>query len=83
MAQASKSWNRHAEAMPSALSLMKNPIKRQLEITCGYLKPDMDVLEFGCGTGSTDVVNAPYVKDYRAIGPAIYLNTVLTVKYSP
>jgi cyclopropane fatty-acyl-phospholipid synthase-like methyltransferase len=28
---------------------------------------DMEVLEFGCGTGSTAIVHAPHVKELRAI----------------
>ena len=27
----------------------------------------MEVLEFGCGTGSTAIIHAPYVKQIRAI----------------
>ncbi|MEO0405774.1 MAG: class I SAM-dependent methyltransferase, partial [Cyanobacteria bacterium P01_A01_bin.135] len=30
-------------------------------------RPDMEVLEIGCGTGSTAILHAPYVKHIRAI----------------
>ncbi|MFW2403492.1 MAG: class I SAM-dependent methyltransferase, partial [Gammaproteobacteria bacterium] len=30
-------------------------------------RPDMQVLEFGCGTGSTAIAHAPYVQHIRAI----------------
>lgn len=39
---------------------------RKLKITQGYLKPDMRVLEFGCGTGTTALHHAPFVKEYIA-----------------
>jgi ubiquinone/menaquinone biosynthesis C-methylase UbiE len=35
--------------------------QRKLEVTRGYLRPDMEVLEFGCGTGSTALAHAPFV----------------------
>jgi 2-polyprenyl-3-methyl-5-hydroxy-6-metoxy-1,4-benzoquinol methylase len=51
----------------------KQPIKdiqayeRKLEITRGYLMPHSRVLEFGCGTGGTALLHAPYVQYYHAI----------------
>jgi len=41
--------------------------QKKLQITQKYLKPDMEVLEFGCGTGSTAIIHAPYVKHTRAV----------------
>lgn len=41
--------------------------EHKLEATRARLKPDMHVLEFGCGTGSTALVHAPYVKTIHAI----------------
>lgn len=51
----------------TAKSYAKAPIRDQasyekkLEITRTYLRPDMRVLEIGCGTGSTAIAHAPYV----------------------
>jgi ubiquinone/menaquinone biosynthesis C-methylase UbiE len=39
----------------------------KLKKTQDYLQPDMDVLEFACGTGSTALVQAKFVKSIRAI----------------
>lgn len=39
---------------------------RKLKITQSFLKPDMRVLEFGCGTGTTALHHAPFVKEYIA-----------------
>lgn len=41
--------------------------QKKLAITRQYLRPDMSVMEFGCGTGSTALAHAPYVKDIHAI----------------
>lgn len=38
----------------------------KLDITREYFKPDMNVLEIGCGTGSTAILHAPYVKHIHA-----------------
>jgi ubiquinone/menaquinone biosynthesis C-methylase UbiE len=46
---------------------MKQPIKKKLQVTQEYFKPEMEVLEFGCGTGGTAIIHAPYVKHIRAI----------------
>ena len=47
--------------------LMKRHIKKKLQVTREYLQPGMEVLEFGCGTGSTAITHAPYVKHIHAI----------------
>ncbi len=41
--------------------------QKKLQVTREYFKPDMGVLEFGCGTGSTAISHAPYVKHIQAI----------------
>ncbi|ASM75449.1 putative methyltransferase YcgJ (plasmid) [Pseudosulfitobacter pseudonitzschiae] len=41
--------------------------RRKLEITQSYLRPDMRVLEFGCGTGTTALIHAPHVASIDAI----------------
>ena len=66
MHQPSKFWDRIAERYA------KNPVadeaayQKKLQVTREYLRPDMEVLEFGCGTGSTAIALAPYVKHIRA-----------------
>jgi ubiquinone/menaquinone biosynthesis C-methylase UbiE len=39
---------------------------KKLEVTQTYFRPDSDVMEFGCGTGSTAIVHAPYVRHILA-----------------
>lgn len=40
--------------------------QEKLEITRGYLQPETEVLELGCGTGSTAIAHAPHVRHIRA-----------------
>lgn len=41
--------------------------QKKLAMTQQYFNEEMSVLEFGCGTGSTALVHAPYVEHYLAI----------------
>lgn len=41
--------------------------KEKLEITRKYFTPQSHVLEFGCGTGGTALLHAPFVGQYHAI----------------
>ncbi len=41
--------------------------EKKLWITRGYFQQDMQILEFGCGTGSTALLHAPYLSHIRAI----------------
>ena len=66
MAPSAKFWDK------VALKYSKRPVadeaayQRKLEVTQQYLRPDMQVLEFGCGTGSTAIVHAPHVAHIHA-----------------
>ncbi len=40
--------------------------EKKLEITRTHFRPDSEVLETGCGTGSTALAHAPYVKHILA-----------------
>ena len=44
--------------------------QHKLRLTQAFLTSEMDVLEFGCGTGSTAILHAPHVKSIRAIDVA-------------
>ncbi len=56
----------------SAAKYVKSPIKdkatyqQKLAITQEYLRPDSQVLEFGCGSGGTAILHAPYVQNIVA-----------------
>ncbi|MQX51944.1 class I SAM-dependent methyltransferase [Alcanivorax sediminis] len=57
-------WNRTAKRY--ALRPVADPgaYQKKLEVTQSYLRPDMNVLEFGCGTGTTAFHHAPSVQRY-------------------
>lgn len=60
-------WNNIAERYARQPIAHEADYHKKLQITQRYLKPDMQVLEFGCGTGSTAQIHAPGVADYTAI----------------
>jgi len=59
-------WNRIAPKYARTPIPNKQVYRRKLEITQSYLKPQMRVLEFGCGTGTTALHHAPFVREYIA-----------------
>ena len=63
----SRFWDRIARRYARQPVADEESYIKKLQITRSYLSPDMEVLEFGCGTGSTALQLAPYVKHIRAI----------------
>ncbi len=66
-ATANRFWDRMANRYHAQPIADEAGYQTKLRVTRGYLKPDMEVLEFGCGTGGTALLHAPYVKHIRAI----------------
>jgi ubiquinone/menaquinone biosynthesis C-methylase UbiE len=66
MDQSAKFWDRIAKRYSKRPIADEATYQKKLEITREYLRPDMEVLEFGCGTGSTALLHAPYVKHILA-----------------
>lgn len=66
MTKSAKVWDRFAKGY--AKKPVANPAayQKKLEITRGYLRPDTSVVEFGCGTGSTALAHAPFVRSILA-----------------
>ncbi|MEM9629226.1 MAG: class I SAM-dependent methyltransferase [Pseudomonadota bacterium] len=60
-------WDRVAERYARKPVPDEDVYRKKLSITQGYFTPDMDVFEFGCGTGTTAVIHAPFVRHLRAI----------------
>ncbi len=67
MAQPSQFWDRHAKGYAKRPVADEAAYQKKLRVTQDYLKPDMEVLEFGCGTGTTAIIHAPFVRHIRAI----------------
>ncbi len=60
-------WNRIAKRYAKKPIADEAAYEKKLYVTRKYLQPDMHVLEIGCGTGSTAIIHAPYVKHIYAI----------------
>ncbi len=54
--------------------------QKKLEKTREYFRPDMDVFEFGCGTGSTAIAHAPYVRHIHATDLSSSMIAIATEK---
>ena len=66
MADMSRFWDRHAKGYAKRPVADEAAYRQKLKVTQNYLKPDMEVLEFGCGTGTTALIQAPFVKHILA-----------------
>ena len=61
-----KFWNKLADRYSRHPVADQATYRKKLEITQSYCRPDMEVLEFGCGTGTTAIHHAPFVKHILA-----------------
>ncbi|UCH48703.1 MAG: class I SAM-dependent methyltransferase [Betaproteobacteria bacterium] len=62
-----KFWDRIAERYSRRPIADEAAYRKKLEVTRQYFRPDMEVLELGCGTGSTAIKHAPFVRHIRAV----------------
>ena len=62
-----KFWDRHAAGYAKKPVADEAVYQKKLQITRDYFRSDMEVFEFGCGTGSTALVHAACVKSILAI----------------
>ena len=62
MPDKAKFWDRIAEKYSKQPIAQQKAYEIKLDLTREYFTPDSKVLEFGCGTGSTAILHAPYVK---------------------
>ncbi len=67
MGQATKFWDKMAERYSKKPVADEAAYEKKLQVTREYFQPDMEVLEIGCGTGSTAIAHAPHVKHIHAI----------------
>ena len=59
-------WDRIAKRYARSPISDEATYQKKLAMTRELLSPDMELLEFGCGTGSTALVHAPHVKHILA-----------------
>lgn len=67
MDQSIQFWDKIADRYAKKPVSNEEEYQKKLSITQQYLRPNMKVLEFGCGTGSTALVHAPKVSSYTAV----------------
>jgi ubiquinone/menaquinone biosynthesis C-methylase UbiE len=65
--RASRFWDNLADKYVADPIKDVSSYERKLEVTRSYFRPDMELLEFGCGSGATALLHAPFVKHIRAI----------------
>jgi ubiquinone/menaquinone biosynthesis C-methylase UbiE len=59
-------WNKTADRYSRRPFSDEAAYQKKLDKTREYFQPDMEVLEIGCGTGSTAIAHAPFVGHIRA-----------------
>ena len=67
MDRSSRFWDRMAQRYSRKPVADEAAYQRKLEVTREHLRPDMEMLELGCGTGSTAIAHSPHVKHIHAI----------------
>lgn len=66
MTETSAFWDKVAERYSKKPVADEEAYQKKLGVTRDYFEPDMEVLEIGCGTGSTAIVHAPFVRHILA-----------------
>ena len=67
MRRESKFWDKHAEGYAKRPVGNEKAYQKKLKITQEYFNSNMQVLELGCGTGSTALVHAAFVKHIHGV----------------
>jgi ubiquinone/menaquinone biosynthesis C-methylase UbiE len=67
MASQAAFWDRLAGRYARQPIADEAAYQEKLRITRGYLTPETEVLEIGCGTGGTAIIHAPSVRRIRAL----------------
>lgn len=67
MAELNAFWDRLADKYAAQPIADEDAYRTKLSRTQAHLTPEMDIFEFGCGTGGTAIAHAPHVRSVRAI----------------
>ncbi len=62
-----KFWDKIADRYAKRPIADTSAYEKKLEMSRRYFHPNMEVLEFGCGTGGTALLHAPFVGHIRAL----------------
>lgn len=66
MISSKKFWDKSAKKYVKTAIKDEITYQKKLSITQQYLNKESEVLEFGCGSGGTAIIHAPYVKQIVA-----------------
>lgn len=66
MIRSKRFWDKSAKKYVKTAIKDEVTYQKKLAITQQYLNKNSDVLEFGCGSGGTAIIHAPYVKQIVA-----------------
>ncbi len=66
MAPSPRFWDRIAKRYAAKPVGDQAAYEKKLDVTRAHFTPESEVLEIGCGTGTTALFHAPYVKHYLA-----------------
>ncbi len=80
MAEMSRFWDRLADKYAAQPIADEDAYQHKLEVTRSHFSPQSQVLEFGCGTGSTAVLHAPFVNHIHAIDFSARMIEICTKK---
>ena len=67
MNSSARFWDKIAKRYSKRPVADEAAYQKKLRVTRSYFQPDMEILEFGCGTGSTAIFHAPSVRHILAI----------------
>lgn len=67
MRRSHKFWDRIAARYAKRPIADEASYQKKLRVTRDYFRPDMNVLELGCGTGSTAIAHSPFVRHITAV----------------
>lgn len=82
MRDSSKFWDKIATRYAKKPVADEQAYQKKLRVTREYFRPDMHVLEVGCGTGSTAIAHAPFVQHIRATDFSSQMITIAQGKAS-
>lgn len=83
MPDKAKFWDGTAEKYAKQPIANQQAYEVKLDLTREYFAPESQVLEFGCGTGSTAILHAPYVKHIDAIDVSSEMIRIAKDKLAP
>ena len=67
MSPSPRFWDRIANRYANQPVADEASYQKKLEQTQAHFRPDMELLEIGCGTGSTAIAHAPFVRHIHAL----------------